>query len=161
MRPHMCLQVYAQDAMEGLGAAGRASIFASMDVEQFQADLADLREQLLGPGGNQASLNCTDCENCVRCTFCKACDDCYHCTHCEDCRGCTECLHCLRSSGCHACTHLIDSESCHGSAYLVMCANCSDCTYCLGCVGLQNKEFHILNKPYTRGEYFATLKALG
>ena len=42
-----------------------------------------------------------------------------------------------------------------------MCANCSDCTYCLGCVGLQNKEFHILNKAYTRSEYFATLKALG
>lgn len=133
---------------------------ARMNLDEFQSALALLREQLLGPGGNQASLQCSDCENCVRCMFCAACDDCYHCTHCTQCRGCTECSHSERSSGCHGCSHITDCESCHGSAYLVSCANCSDCTYCFGCVGLQGKEFHILNQPYARKDYFAALKAL-
>ena len=33
--------------------------------------------------------------------------------------------------------------------------SCTDCTYCYGCVGLAKKEFHILNVPYSRTEYFA------
>ncbi|MEI6774385.1 MAG: hypothetical protein WCL18_06460 [bacterium] len=28
------------------------------------------------------------------------------------------------------------------------------CSYCLGCVGLQNKQFCILNKQYTKEERF-------
>jgi hypothetical protein len=36
----------------------------------------------------------------------------------------------------------------------------SRCTYCFGCVGLSNKDFHILNKQYSRQEYFAITKRL-
>ncbi|MEI6774389.1 MAG: hypothetical protein WCL18_06480 [bacterium] len=28
------------------------------------------------------------------------------------------------------------------------------CSYCLGCIGLKNKEFCILNKQYTKEEWF-------
>ena len=31
-----------------------------------------------------------------------------------------------------------------------MCIGCSDC---FGCVGLRNKKYHILNKPYSEGDY--------
>jgi hypothetical protein len=30
----------------------------------------------------------------------------------------------------------------------------SNCVYCFGCVGLSGREFHILNKPYSRKDYF-------
>jgi hypothetical protein len=48
----------------------------------------------------------------------------------------------------------VQSENCTQSAYLVLCRNLSDCTYCFGCVGLQRKDFHILNVPFDRKEYF-------
>jgi hypothetical protein len=62
--------------------------------------------------------------------------------------------------GCHECSHCERSRGCRGSAYLVDCEACSDCTYCYGCVGLSKKEFHILNVPYDRKTYFATVKQL-
>jgi hypothetical protein len=37
---------------------------------------------------------------------------------------------------------------------------CADCTYCFGCVGLVKKEFHILNVPYPRTQYFEIVKRL-
>jgi hypothetical protein len=51
------------------------------------------------------------------------------------------------------------------SSYLVKCFDCTSCTYLFGCVGLVGKDFHVLNRPYPRGEYFALTnrlkKALG
>jgi hypothetical protein len=46
------------------------------------------------------------------------------------------------------------------SAYLVRSVGCSGCTYCFGCVGLSRKDFHILNVPYERQEYFAKIAEL-
>ena len=64
------------------------------------------------------------------------------CTHCRDGRqlnGCSHCSHCLR---------------CTRSAYLQYSLDCADCTYCFGCVGLSGAEFHILNEPHDRTDYF-------
>jgi len=47
-----------------------------------------------------------------------------------------------------------------GSAYLVRSVGCSGCNYCFGCVGLSRRDFHILNKPYARATYFATVSRL-
>lgn len=33
------------------------------------------------------------------------------------------------------------------------CADCSSCSHCFGCIGLQNKEYCILNTQYTPEEY--------
>jgi hypothetical protein len=41
------------------------------------------------------------------------------------------------------------------SSYLVRCFDCTSSSYCYGCVGLVGKDFHILNEPYSRSEYFA------
>lgn len=38
--------------------------------------------------------------------------------------------------------------------------SCADCTYCFGCVGLVKQEFCILNVPYSRQDYFETVKHL-
>jgi hypothetical protein len=54
----------------------------------------------------------------------------------------------------------VRSALCSGSNYLALCRSCSDCNYCFGCVGLQNKDFHILNEPYTRDAYFKLTREL-
>ena len=63
-------------------------------------------------------------------------------THCKACRRCHS------SAYCQECT------ACSDSNYLVHCTDCFECDYCFGCVGLSKKEFHILNKKYSRGDYF-------
>jgi hypothetical protein len=64
------------------------------------------------------------------------------------------------STGCLACSHCERCERCISSAYLVRCIGCSGCTYCFGCVGLSKKDFHILNEPYERQEYFEKVAEL-
>jgi hypothetical protein len=61
---------------------------------------------------------------------------------------------------CHHCAYCVQSENCTSSAYLVLCRNLSDCNYCFGCVGLSKKDFHILNVPFPRAEYFKQVKRL-
>ena len=58
------------------------------------------------------------------------------------------------------CQHCIDCESCQGSSYLVRSISLSRSSYCFGCVGLTNKDFHILNQPHSRQDYFAITKRL-
>jgi len=48
----------------------------------------------------------------------------------------------------------VNSENCSNSAYLERCHNLSDCNFCFGCVGISKRDFHILNVPFDRKEYF-------
>jgi hypothetical protein len=131
-----------------------------MTKGEFAAQLEKLRQGFRGGLSNPGSYRSEGCERSMNCMFCKGCQDCYRCTHCTDCVGTTGSSHCLRCSGCHDCSHCEDSEACTASAYLVRSFACTECTYCYGCVGLSKKEFHILNVPYSRTDYFALLKAL-
>jgi hypothetical protein len=131
-----------------------------MNRTEFQAELQRLRRESGAGQDNAGSFQSTGCEGCLRCMFCTGCRNCYRCTHCRDCEALTISSHCLRCTSCHECSHCEDSEACTGSAYLVHCFNCNDCTYCYGCVGLSKKEFHILNVPYSRTEYFKIVKQL-
>ena len=40
------------------------------------------------------------------------------------------------------------------------CVSLTGCSYCFGCVGLSQRDFHILNEPYGRRDYFAIAKRL-
>jgi hypothetical protein len=42
----------------------------------------------------------------------------------------------------------------------VLCRNLSDCNYCFGCIGLSRKDFHVLNRPLSRTEYFQVVEKL-
>jgi hypothetical protein len=42
----------------------------------------------------------------------------------------------------------------------VRCTSLTGCTYCFGCVGLSQRDFHILNEPCGRRDYFAITKRL-
>ena len=131
-----------------------------MNRSEFDAELARLVREFGGADQNQGSFRSERCSGSMHCMFCKGCRNCYRCTHCEDCEATTGSGHCLRCTGCHDCSHCEDSIGCTHSAYLLRCSFCTDCNYCFGCVGLAKKEFHILNRPYTRSEYFALVKAL-
>jgi hypothetical protein len=61
---------------------------------------------------------------------------------------------------CHSCAYCSDAVRCIGGSYLVKCTACTDCTFCFGCVGLTKKEFHILNRSYSREAYFTITRAL-
>jgi len=52
------------------------------------------------------------------------------------------------------CAYCIQSEGCGDSAYLVLSRNLTECNYCFGCVGLNRKDFHILNQSFSKKAYF-------
>jgi hypothetical protein len=52
---------------------------------------------------------------------------------------------------------MVDCSRTHFSYF---CNYCNDCSYCFGCVGLEFKEYHVLNKPYSKEEYFYRVEQL-
>jgi hypothetical protein len=38
--------------------------------------------------------------------------------------------------------------------------NLTECNYCFGCVGLNKKDFHILNQGFSRNAYFKLTERL-
>jgi hypothetical protein len=131
-----------------------------MNRSEFDAELARLQRAFGAAEQNLGSFRSERCTGSVHCMFCEDCRNCYRCTHCKSCEATTGSGHCLRCVGCHDCSHCEDTIACTHSAYLVRCSFCTDSNYCFGCVGLAKKEFHILNRPYARSEYFAMVKAL-
>jgi hypothetical protein len=126
----------------------------------FFDEFQRLTRDFTADAGNPSSYACKECERCTACMFCEGCANCYRCTHCEGCRDCSECSHSVECVSCHTCAYCVQSELCVGSAYLTLSRNCADCTYCFGCVGLSRKDFHILNQPYSRKDYFDLVKKL-
>ena len=46
------------------------------------------------------------------------------------------------------------SSNCGYCQNIEYCLNCRNCEFCFGCVGLENKKFHIFNKPYSEEDYW-------
>lgn len=111
-------------------------------------------QQRLDSATNDACIECTRCGGCSRSTFCQDSERLVSCHYCVACSACTDCSHCRHSARLVSCAHCVECEDCSKSSYLVRCLALSDCTYCFGCVGLSNKDFHILNEPYERQDYF-------
>ena len=131
-----------------------------MNRAEFMSHLRNLEGQLGGEVPNTACLNSKNLQACSRCMFSSDLESCYHLTHCHGCRNCSHLSHSTGCGSCHDSAYLTDCRSCTGSAYLIHCFACVGCNYCVGCVGLQKKDFHILNEPYSRSEYFEILKKL-
>ena len=70
------------------------------------------------------------CAFCYNCTGCTDCYDCDSCTDCNDCDSCTDCYDC-------------DS-----------CTDCKSCSFCIGCTNLDSKDYCLLNKQFTKEEYY-------
>jgi hypothetical protein len=131
-----------------------------MNRSELEAEYARLLREFGASEKHLGSFRSEGCAGSRYLMFCTGCRNCYRLTHCQDCEATTGSGHCLRCVGCHDCSHCEDALACTRSAYLLRCSFCAECNYCLGCVGLEKKEFHILNQPYTRSEYFAIVKGL-
>jgi hypothetical protein len=131
-----------------------------MNRSEFEAAY----RKLLGAHGTQSansgSIACERCTGAIDSTFCVECSQVTRCHYCQGSQGCSDCSHCARCRECLGCTHCQDAERCSQSAYLERCASCTRCNYCFGCVGLSGKDFHVLNEPYDRETYFATVARL-
>jgi hypothetical protein len=77
-------------------------------------------------------------------TQCRDCVDVSHMAKCED---------CYESFWLTGCTRAFYSSNCENSFDIAFCKNCAGCSSCFGCVGLRNKQYYILNVPYSKEEY--------
>jgi hypothetical protein len=128
-------------------------------AQAFEARYRELLRQMAS-AANEGSVECHGCRACSRCTFCRDSDRLVRCHYCVRCATCTDCSHCRDGRSLVACNHCIDCESCTKSSYLVRSVGLASCAYCFGCVGLSGRDFHILNEPYERSEYFRIADAL-
>ncbi|MDA2922224.1 hypothetical protein MYX07_03075 [Patescibacteria group bacterium AH-259-L07] len=87
-------------------------------------------------------------------------EDCAYSHYLNYSRHCFDNLYCIKGENCYDC---LDIENCYGLQYSQSCVGCRDSTFlfdcrncsdCIGCVGLRNKKYYILNKPYAKEEYF-------
>lgn len=65
--------------------------------------------------------------------------------------------------------YMIQCKNVYNSKYCVSCVDCSNCEYCYdlqwcsncyGCYNLRNKQYCILNKQYTKEEYYKELEKI-
>lgn len=90
----------------------------------------------------------------------------FYTTYVQRCRDIADCFFIFDSELCYEC---IDCYHGYNLLYSINTQNCSDsqflfdsksCKYCFGCINLNNKEYYIFNKPYSKDEYAAQLKEL-
>ncbi len=106
---------------------------------------------------NSEYTNCAgEMKNCYLVYGAMRDEDCVYSHYLNDSRWCFDNLYSIKSENCYDC---LDIENCYGVQYSQSCMNCRDalflfdcrnCSDCVGCVGLRNKQYHILNKPYSK-----------
>lgn len=74
-------------------------------------------------------------QDCCDFLFIQRCELCYEVTNCNDCYNLNYSRYC---------------NNCSDSNFLINCQSCRDC---FGCINLQQKQYHIFNKPYSKEEY--------
>lgn len=110
---------------------------------------------------NQSCVSCVQCTGCVECQFCSDSQSLTRCTFNKHCKSNVDCSHCERTTFSIGCTHAYECDNCSDSQYIERSIDLKGCSYCFGCVALRSKEFHILNQPYKRDEYFLIVRSLG
>lgn len=105
-------------------------------------------------------------KDCYMCVVVKDCQDSMYITHSNSIQDGFDssfihtselCYECLDSEKLYNCAF---SQSCQNSSDLIFSYDCIGCKDCAGCYGLRNKQYHIMNQPYSREEYFEKLKNL-
>lgn len=101
----------------------------------------------------------TECKGCYRCHDSFALEDCLFCIETNGNKNCCDLSICFETEWCYQTVH---SPLCHSSNFLYHCDSVRDSEYCafsrnlkhcFGCVYMENKQYHILNKPYPKEEY--------
>ncbi len=133
--------------------------------EAIQKRVEEVRKGTPNLGVHQFSCeNCignhlSECSGCYRCHDSFALEDCLFCIETNGNKNCCDLSICFESEWCYQCVHC---PLCYGCNFCFHCDYCSDSEFCafsknikncFGCVYLQNKEYHILNKPYSKEDY--------
>jgi hypothetical protein len=151
--------------MENVKRVHGDTTITRMTKEEFIGDYERLIADYVAGGGNEGCVQCNDCSGCTDCVFCERCVRCYRSRYSNDCAESQLLTHCEKCRDCRSLAYCQECRRCADSNYLVSCSYCFECDYCFGCVGLVKKDFHILNKKYSRGDYFREVaklrKALG
>ncbi len=92
-----------------------------------------------------------DCMYSVFNMYCKNCGDVYFAASCELCYEVIDC------DKCYSCKYLQNCGNCRDSYFLFECRGCANC---FGCVGLRDKQYYVLNKPYSKNEYEKKIKEM-
>lgn len=101
-----------------------------------------------------------DCKNCIHCFDTRTSEDCLYATFAHNTKDNVDVTwtgggveDCFSSVSIFVGYNIFCCYVCWNSADLEYCELCFNCKNCLGCVGLHRKEYHILNKPYSKEEY--------
>lgn len=92
--------------------------------------------------------------------------DCYYGYGIKDCKNCVEnfnifhCELCYECIDCYNCYDLKFSQNCHNCSESYFLKDCRGCKNCIGCKNLNQKEYYIFNKPYSKEEYQSFLKKM-
>ena len=131
----------------------------------IQKQLDDLKLKTPIPALHQnLTENCTwdhitESNNCIECYDIFTSEDCMYCVEAnanKDSLDLTVCFEtefsyqCVQSPLCHGCNFCVHTDRSVDSEFCVYSRNLKNC---FGCVYLENKEYHILNEPYSPEEY--------
>ncbi len=105
-----------------------------------------------------------NCSNCFTLASSEKCDDCFECARIFDCNNCDftydsegKLTFCSDVALGYDSCFVIKSTNFYNCYYSFMLYNCNNC---FGCIGLRNKEYCILNKQYSKDEYFIKLEQI-
>jgi len=141
------------------------SFFEQVDELQKEVPFQNLIGSLSNIENNAVYTNNTaDIHNSYMVSESDFVEDCYYgrllknSEHLYDCFACSNskyCYECTESDDLYKCQYVSRSSNCSESMYL---ENCMNCSYCYGCINLENKKYYILNKEYSREEYFQKIQ---
>ncbi len=104
------------------------------------------------------------CKNCYLCRSMLECEDLSYAYRTANCKNSIDITFCFDTEYSYDCTycfksyrirHSFDARDSMDSAFLYDCRNVQNCFMCWN---LRNKQYYILNKPYSKEEYFEKLK---
>jgi len=127
--------------------------------------IKELRKRVPNLGIHQ--VQCENCignhisqsGNCLQCFDIFASEDCLYNVEANGNKNCCDLTVCFETEWSYQC---VQSPLCHNCNFLYQVDSSKDCEFCaysrnlrncFGCVYLENKEYHILNKPYAPNEY--------
>ena len=122
--------------------------------------------QIVGPNNTNCEW-CDDVGNSKNCYLCRSLLECENCSYgyrIWGCKNSIDLVFSFRMDNSYDCTYCFDSyqlrhsfnsKNCIDSAFLYDCRNCQNCFMCWN---LRNKQYHILNQPYSKEEYFEKIK---
>ena len=108
---------------------------------------------------NSIGENLAECGNCYQCYDSFALENCLYCIETNGNKDCCDLTVCFEAEACYSsvqsplnynCNFLFQTDQSRDSEF---CAYSKNLKNCFGCVYLANKEYYILNKPYSAEAY--------